>query len=269
MTAWAEVIGDPIAHSLSPSIHRYWLEKLGISGRFEATRLPPTELAGFFARRAPDRDWRGCNVTAPHKEQVAKLLDRVDEAAEAVGAVNCVYRAGSGLTGTNTDAEGVGEALGGVPVRGGKVVVLGAGGGARAALHCLRQRGAGEILLVVRRPENARALGARTLPFTAAEAALASATLVINATPLGLEGGAQMPRDLLTAVRGSGAAAAFDMVYRPLDTAFLVAARQGGARPIDGLAMLIGQARRAFRLFFDSDPPPGTDDELRRCLAAG
>jgi len=268
MIAWAEVIGDPIAHSLSPSIHRFWLETLGIAGRYEATHVRAPDLASFVAHRRADQEWRGCNVTAPHKETVAGLVDRTDEAASAVGAVNCVYRDDGGLAGTNTGLDGVAEALQDVPLRGARVAVIGGGGGARAALHYLRGQGA-EVLLVLRNPQKAQALQAGAVGFEDAGRAFRSATLLVNATPLGLAGGEGMPGELLAAVRNAGAVAAFDMVYRPLETGFLAAAREGGARPIDGLAMLIGQARRAFTLFFGAQPPAGTDAELRRRLTLG
>jgi shikimate 5-dehydrogenase len=192
----------------------------------------------------------------------------IDDAAAAVGAVNCVYRRDDGLAGTNTDIDGVAEALNGLPLRGAKVAIIGGGGGARAALQYLRQYDA-EVLLVVRRPEKVHALHSAAVGFEEAADALRSAALIVNATPLGLSGGEPMPHGLLEAVRDARAAAAFDMVYQPLETAFLGAAKEGGARPIDGLTMLIGQARRAFSFFFETQAPAGTDDELRRRLTLG
>ncbi len=268
MIPWAEVIGDPIAHSLSPSIHRFWLETLGIAGRYEATQVRAPDLGSFLSQRRADVAWRGCNVTAPHKERLAGLVDQLDDAAVAVGAVNCVHRTGGELSGTNTDVEGVSQALHGLALRGAKVAIIGGGGGARAALHYLRQPGAGEVRLVLRDPEKALLLDSPAVPVAEAGRAFRSAALIVNATPLGLAGGEPMPDELLAQVREAGAAAAFDMVYRPLETPFLTAAREGGARTIDGLGMLIGQARRAFSLFFGAQPPAGTDGELRRRLAA-
>lgn len=265
MTPWAEVIGQPVGHSLSPAIHRYWLDAAGIDGAYKAMAVAAPDLPTFVADRRAIASWRGCNVTAPHKQAMQPLLDSLDEAAAAIGAVNCVYRDGSRLIGTNTDVEGIGEALAGFPVSGEAVAVIGAGGGARAAVHWLRKESAGAIMLVVRRPEAARALGSDVRHFSIAQArqAFSSASLVINATPLGIEGGGAMPAALLDAVRSSRVSALFDMVYRPLETPFLRVARHGGARSIDGLAMLIGQARRSFALFFGAAAPLDKDPELR------
>lgn len=268
MSRWAEVIGDPIAHSLSPAIHRHWLDRVGIAARYEATRVTAAELRPVLETRRNDPNWQGCNITAPHKETVCALLDEIDQAAAAVGAVNCVYRAGERLVGTNSDVEGIAEALTGVALAGVRVAIIGGGGAARAALDLLMREGAGDVVLVLRRPDAARALDARAVALADAPSAFASASLIINATPLGQAGGEPMPAELLAAVRGARPAAAFDMVYRPLETDFLTAARDGGAHAVDGLGMLIGQARRAFALFYGASPPAG-DGELRaRLLSA-
>ena len=270
MTLWAEVIGQPISHSLSPLIHRYWLEATGIDGAYEATAVTTQNLPVYLAARPADPDWRGCNVTAPHKQAVLRLVDRVDEAGVAIGAVNCVHREGQKLIGANTDVDGIGEALAAWPIRGETITVIGAGGAARAAVHWLRQQSAGAIMLVARRPEAAEALGIglRTYGFAEARQAFSSASLIINATPLGLRGAEAMPRPLLDAVREAGASAAFDMVYRPLETPFLRAAQNGSAHAVDGLAMLIGQARRSFALFFGEAAPLDKDPELRALITA-
>lgn len=270
MMPWAEVIGQPIGHSLSPAIHGYWLDATGIEGEYEATAVAAPDLASFLADRRGDSSWRGCNVTAPHKEAVLRLLERLDEAAAAIGAVNCVHRDGPRLIGRNTDVDGIREALAGLPVRGETVAVIGAGGGARAAVHWLRQQGAGAITLVARRPEAAQALGSGVEAYAVGEArqAFSSASLIINATPLGLHGGEAMPAPLLDAVRDARVSAALDMVYRPLETPFLRAARGSGARTVDGLAMLIGQARRSFALFFRAAAPLDKDAELRALISA-
>lgn len=267
---WAEVIGQPIGHSLSPAIHRYWLDATGIKGAYEATAVTTPQLESFLYGRRGDSSWRGCNVTAPHKEAVLRRLEGLDAAAAAIGAVNCVHRDGPRLVGTNTDVDGIGEALASLPIRGETVAVIGAGGGARAAVHWLRQRSVGAITLVVRRPAAAQALGSKVAVYTVAEArrALSSASLIINATPLGLHGGEAMPASLIDAVGDSKASAAFDMVYLPLETPFLRAARGSGARPVDGLAMLIGQARRSFALFFGTEAPLDKDPELRALISS-
>lgn len=270
MTPWAEVIGQPIGHSMSPLIQRYWLEVTGIEGAYEANAVTSLDLPVFLTARRADPGWRGCNVTAPHKQAVLRLVDRFDDAAAAIGAVNCVRREGQQLIGANTDVDGIGEALAGLAIRGETIAVIGAGGAARAAVHWLRQQGAGAIMLVARRPDAAGALCSWLRVYGIAEArqAFSSASLIINATPLGLRGAEAMPPVLLEAVREARVSAAFDMVYRPLETPFLRAAQEEGADAIDGLAMLIGQARRCFALFFGAAAPLDKDAELRALITA-
>jgi shikimate dehydrogenase len=272
MPAYAEVIGNPIAHSLSPAIHKFWLKSLGIDADYRATLV--SDLDAFFAARRGDLAWHGCNVTAPHKQAVIPFL----EEASPIGAVNCVVRDGDRLVGLNTDVDGVREALGifssspakagaqipppswppacaGERVRLDKVVLIGSGGAACAARAALE--GAGEVVVLTR--DN---IGDTEI--------IAGATLIINATPLGMAHAGPMPEKLLAALPSAApSATAFDMVYQPLDTPFLQAARAAGLRDVDGLTMLIGQARQAFRLFFGAEPPSEHDTELRHLLIAG
>ncbi len=269
MTPFAEVIGQPVAHSLSPAIHRHWLAALGMSGEFRATEVRAGALAEHFRRRREEPAWQGCSVTAPHKEAVLPLLDRIDDAAARIGAVNCVMREGDRLAGRNTDVDGVAAALAGVALRGAKVAMIGGGGAARAALAYLDASGAGAVAVLLREP--ARGAGLRAafphvelVPFADADHALEGAALVINASPLGLAGGAAMPAEVIAALPGG--AALFDMVYHPRETALLAAGRARGLRTIDGLAMLIGQARAAFTAFFGAEPP-ADDAALRAALA--
>src|SRR4051812_14114027 len=121
---YAEVIGDPIAHSKSPAIHSFWLKKLGLEGTYSATLV--TDLNAYFAARGGDPDWRGCNVTAPHKQAVIPFLDETSP----VGAVNCIMRDGGRLVGLNTDVDGLEEALSGADRS--RIVLIGAGGAAQA-----------------------------------------------------------------------------------------------------------------------------------------
>ncbi len=267
MTAWAEVIGDPIAHSRSPAIHGFWLNALGIEGTYRATLMPSDGLAGFFAARRRDLDWRGCNVTAPHKLAVIPFLDRLSDSAERTGAVNCITRDGDGLIGGNSDVDGIAEALTDADVSGCKAVLIGAGGAARAALAWLADAGAGEILCLARDPEKARsALAFDTVSAFGGEA-IEGANLVVNASPLGMAHADPMPPSLLAGLGNAApGATAFDMIYQPLDTPFLQAARAAGLNAVDGLSMLIGQARRAFESFFGAEPPRSHDDDLRRML---
>src|SRR6185295_5762182 len=140
MPPYAEVIGDPIAHSKSPAIHNFWLRSLGIDAAYRATRV--TDLNAFFEARRGDPEWRGCNVTAPHKQAVIPFLDE----ASPIGAVNCIVRDGDRLIGLNTDVDGVNEALAGADL--GRIVMIGAGGAAKAVAVALPDR---QIVSITRR----------------------------------------------------------------------------------------------------------------------
>ena len=269
---FAEVIGDPVAQSKSPTIHSSWLEQLAIQADYRATRVRPDGLADFIARRRSNGFWRGCNVTIPHKQRIVGLLDELDPGARSIGAVNCVVSAKAGLIGYNTDIDGIAAALGPADLEGGKAVVIGAGGAARAALAYLAARHIGRIVLLVRDPNKARAsLGwarpdsLEIRPLDRCDGAICGAAAIINASPLGMAGSPPMPDRLLELVAGEhGAATIFDMVTTPAETPFLIAGRAGSMRVVDGLTMLIGQARRAFELFFGEPPPadPGLRDLL-------
>lgn len=271
---FAEVIGDPMAQSKSPIIHARWLKQLGIAGHFRATQVAPEELPGFLQMRRRDPDWRGCNVTIPHKEKVLPLLDAVEPAARQIGAVNCISAGRDGLTGRNTDIHGVDAAFQGAPVRGGKAVLIGAGGGARAALRYFQDREAAEIAILVRDPNKAahfaRADSRRPIliySFDECDEALEGASALVNASPLGMAGSPPMPPRLLYAVAAHArGATVLDMVYKPLRTDFLKVAEDNGGFAVDGLVMLVGQARAAFEAFF-GQAPPGEDPALRDLLA--
>src|SRR5512147_389849 len=140
MPLYAEVIGDPIAHSKSPAIHNFWLESLGIEADYRATLV--TDLTEYFGARRGDPDWRGCNVTAPYKKAVIPFLDE----ASPIGAVNCIVRDGDRLIGLNTDVDGVAEALAGADLE--RIVLIGAGGAARAVSVALADA---EIISITRR----------------------------------------------------------------------------------------------------------------------
>ena len=244
---YAEVIGNPIAHSKSPAIHLFWLKKLGLAGDYRATLV--TDVAAYVAARRDDPDWRGCNVTAPYKTAILPFLDE----ASPIGAVNCIVREGDRLTGLNTDVDGIVEAAAGADRA--KVVLIGAGGAAKAARAALAN--AGQIVGLNRQNMDQTQL-------------LSGATLIVNATPLGMAHAGPMPPALLAALPSAAPGATLlDMVYDPLDTPLLQAARGAGLRTVDGLAMLIGQARRAFRLFFGAGPPMEHDAELKALLSQG
>ncbi|MBX3561777.1 MAG: shikimate dehydrogenase [Sphingomonas sp.] len=260
MTPYAEVIGDPVAQSRSPAIHGGWLAEAGIEADYKATRVTCEEVEDFLAGRRSDPAWRGCNVTAPLKQAVIPHLDRLDPAATKIGAVNCIVPEADGLTGYNTDVDGVTTALDGADLAGASVAMIGAGGAARAGLAALAQLGAADIRLLARTPERAEPLRA-VAPFAAfgfdqAPQAMAGVMGIVNASSLGMAHIGPMPPALLDALPCAlPSAIAFDMVYNPPETAFLTAARAHGLRPVGGFVMLEGQARRAFRLFFGDLAP--------------
>ena len=266
----AEVIGDPIEHSKSPLIHLFWLETIGIEGTYRATSVKPGELQAFLHSRRSEPGWRGCNVTLPHKQAVIAGLDVVDD--QGIGAVNCVVESRGRLIGRNTDVDGLAEALGEID-RAAPVAMIGAGGAARAGLAALKRLAVPEVRIVARDTAAAEALLARfgvrgrAFRFADAGAALAGCGGAINASPLGMKGYPDMPEDvhgLLPSLRAGGFA--LDMVYAPLRTSFLERAEAAGLRSIDGLAMLIGQAAEAFRMFFGAEPPRAEDGALRSLL---
>ena len=260
---YAEVIGDPIAQSKSPLIHKHWLELLGMEGGYLGTRVEADGLRAFLAQRRNDSHWRGCNVTVPHKEAIVPLLDELDASAAAVGAVNCVVPRSGRLVGYNTDVDGIAAALHVTEFEGRDAILIGAGGAARAAVAYLAGRNLNSLTVLARDPVKAESLRflAPRVSFQFAglndDPAARNPSAIINASPLGMVSSPEMPGNLLATVaaRANGATV-FDMVYNPLETAFLVAGRDAGGLPVDGLTMLIGQAERAFDLFFGQPPPP-------------
>jgi shikimate dehydrogenase len=272
----AEVIGDPIDHSKSPLIHNFWLGKLGLDAEYHACRVPPGELADYARRRRAVAEWRGCNVTIPHKQAIIPLVDEVEVGAAAIGAVNTVYRLADGrLGGANTDVDGVVEAIGPTVLPGRDAAVIGAGGAARAAFAFLARQGCASVRVLARNPDKAAqaakdcGLAAEVLPFAARSGALDGAALLINATQQGMAGQDPMPGFVLEELAGMAAGAlVFDMVYAPLETELLATARKLGLRTADGLLMLVGQAATAFELFFGQAPPRQHDAELRALLTS-
>lgn len=274
---YAEVIGDPIGHSKSPLIHSFWLGELGIDADYRARRVRVDELADYFAARRADADWRGCNVTIPHKQAVLPFLDGLDMRARSIGAVNTIYRDDGGrLLGTNTDVDGVREAVTAVELADVPAVVIGSGGAARAAFALLAEKQVGTVRIWARSPikarEAARQCGlpdAEIVGFAAGSDALQGAALLINATQLGMEGQDPMPAFVLDGLSTMAANAfVFDMIYAPLNTPLLRAARDRNLRRSDGLVMLIAQAATAFSRFFAQHPPRKADGELRAMLTA-
>ena len=272
---YAEVIGDPIAHSKSPLIHNFWLKKRGIDAEYRACHVRPDKLADYFANRRKDPDWRGCNVTIPHKEAVGSHIDCLWLDTLEIGATNTVIRREDQLLGANTDITGIiqplnillTELFGSGPPPQQRVAIIGAGGAARAAAAAIRSRFPDwPMCILARRPEQAEMIDIKADTRPIEDAALTDVTVLINASPLGMI--EKPPLNLsLAAMRGGEAPKIiFDMVYAPLETHLLAQARHQGFATIDGLQMLVAQAAEAFELFFDVPAPREYDDELRALL---
>jgi shikimate dehydrogenase len=279
---YAQVIGDPIAQSKSPLIHKFWLEKLGIDGDYSRQQVAPADLPIYFDKQRKDPDWRGCNVTIPHKQAVIPRLDRLDPLAEKIGAVNTVVREGDALIGHNSDAPGFLEPLKPWLVERHLLRtarIIGTGGAARAIAHALWGEGF-TLIFLARDRAKAETLANefdRSHAYVAPIAGLADRIdfdwgdtdgrldLVVNATSLGMTGQPPLPIDFSNVPPG---AIVYDAVYAPLETPLLAAARAAGHPAIDGLTMLVGQARIAFTHFFGAAPPADADAELRALLVA-
>ncbi len=271
-TLIAGVMGWPVAHSRSPQLHGFWLKYYGIDGAYIPLPVDPKNLATALSA-LPAMGFRGANLTVPHKQAGFNFLDDVDSAAEHIGAVNTIIVGPGGrLRGINTDAYGFIENIkDGAPdlaFNAGKILILGAGGAARAVCVALLEAGATDIVLCNRSRARAEALAAR---LTASHAKiicadwasrterLDGAKLVVNTTSLGMVG--QPPLEIdLSALAGD--AVVNDIVYTPLETQLLVQARAKGCIAIDGLGMLLHQARPAFAQWFGVDP--AVTPELRR-----
>ena len=265
---YAEVIGDPIAHSKSPLIHNFWLAELGVAADYRACHVLAEGLGDYVAARRDDPLWRGCNVTLPHKQAVLNLVDDPGGIRASIGAANTLFRQGATIACTNTDAAGFFAPIADAELAGAPVVVIGSGGAARAVLFALAQVGAGPVTIVARNALKASALLAHFgLKGQALmlDAPLPPAALLVNASSLGMKG--QPPLDLDLAPLPDDALV-YDLVYAPLETPLLAAARARGLEAIDGLEMLVGQAAVAFELFFGQAPPDDPDGRLRALLLA-
>ena len=265
----AGVIGWPVAHSKSPLIHRFWLAKLGLDGDYGRFPVHPGNL-GTAIRALPALGLRGVNVTVPHKVAVMEYLDRIDGAAERIGAVNTVITGVGGLTGFNTDAAGFLDPLDALVQGLQTIVVIGAGGAARAVVAAVIDAGVEDIIIVNRSAGKAielmhefSALGCTETLYPGLR--VTPCDLLVNATSLGMTG--QPPLDIVLDDLAASTIV-YDIVYSPLETPLLAAARARGLRTIDGLQMLVGQAAAAFELFFGQPAPRQHDAELRALLTA-
>jgi shikimate dehydrogenase len=267
------LMGFPVMHSRSPKLHNYWLAQHRLAGTYLPLAVKADGLRAAL-RALPALGFSGCNLTIPHKVAALDMVDRVDPLARRIGAMNCVVVAPDGsLEGQNHDAfgyiESIREAQPGWRADTGPIVVIGAGGGARAVLVSLVDQGAHEIRLVNRTPTRAKALERelggpiRALAWEDREAALGGAAMLINATSQGMVG--EPPLELsLDALPAT--ALVSDIIYIPRETPLLAAARKRGNPTVNGLGMLLHQARPAFRAWFGIMPE--VTPELRAMIEA-
>jgi shikimate dehydrogenase len=278
----AGVIGWPIGHSRSPVIHRYWLKQHGIDGSYDPIPVEPDRIAGFL-RDFASSGLAGANVTIPHKEAALAGVTHATAIASAIGAVNTLWLENGTLNGTNTDAEGFlanldqlapdwatsGGATRGGGRAGGPAVVLGAGGASRAIIVALRDRGVLPVAIVNRTRDRASVLAERFGPRVTAHdwselpALLRTARVLVNTTSLGMAGQPPLEIDLAPL---PGDALVTDIVYTPLETPLLGAAKARGLRTVDGLGMLLHQAVPGFELWFGVRPT--VTPELRAAVVA-
>jgi len=277
---FAAIVGWPVGHSRSPALHGFWLKQHHIDGHYGRLPVKPLRAAleelVAFLKSTPNA--RGCNLTLPHKIEILPLLDRIDPIARRIGAVNTIVKQPDGtLEGRNTDGFGFLAALKyNAPhwtPQAGPVVVLGAGGAARAIVSSLMDAGVPELRLVNRTRETAVDLGVAFTPAGGQRIVVGSwdersdllegATLLVNTTSLGMKGQPELDIDLAKLPRE---AAVYDIVYVPLETYLLAAARSRGNRCVDGLGMLLHQGRPGFEAWFGAKVDVSA--EQRRAVAA-
>ena len=257
----AGVMGWPVMHSRSPMMHNYWFDQHKLAGTYVPLAIEPAGLAAALRALGP-LGFAGCNLTIPHKQEAMKIVDEVDETARRIGAISCVVvRPDGTLFGTNNDWFGFTHNLKQEQpawrADAGPAVVIGAGGGSRAVCYGLMQEGAREIRLVNRTFARAKAIAdefggpIRALQWEERHDALDGAALAVNATSQGMVGQPALHLRLDRLPRGALAA---DIIYIPLETPFLAAARARGHRTVNGLGMLLHQGRPAWKLWFGIEP---------------
>jgi len=257
----AGVMGWPVMHSRSPMMHNYWMAQQGLAGTYVPLAIKPGTLAAALRALHP-LGFSGCNLTIPHKLEAMTIVDEIDDVARKIGAISCVVVRGDGtLFGTNNDWLGfigcVKEARPDWRADAGPVAVIGAGGGGRAVCYALLRQGAAEIRLVNRTPDKA-ALVARELggpihpwPWEQRHDALDGVAMVVNVTSQGMAGQPALDLRLDKLPRSALAA---DIIYTPLETQFLAAARVRGNPTVNGLGMLLHQGPPAWKLWFGVEP---------------
>jgi len=269
----AAVIGWPVSHSLSPLIHNHWMKQVGVEGRYEAIAVEPENLEAEVQRLVAE-GYSGFNVTVPHKEKILPLMTKLAPLARQMGAVNTVKVETDGtLTGFNTDGIGLVTHLKtSVPdwPHDRPALILGAGGAARAAALGLLLENLPFVMIANRTRSKAEKIakdvgrGRMTVvDWQDRNSAVAAAGLIVNTTTLGMAGQPPLELDLSTAASDT---VIYDIVYKPLETALLAAARARVLRTVDGLGMLVHQGAAAFKIWFGQDV--GYDDELKTLLEA-
>lgn len=258
----AFVCGHPIAHSRSPKIHNHWLKQYGIAGSYVPLDVLPDDAATFFSTLR-NQGWAGGNVTIPHKEAAFAAVERRDEAADLIGAVNTLWFKDDLLVGGNTDALGFAANLDEYApgwTQSGPALVLGAGGAARAVVHALKERGFRDIRIVNRTVARAVELadrfgmGISAHPPAALGELLSDAGLLVNTTALGMAGKGEPDAMAANPEMLPRHAVVTDIVYVPLETPLLAAARAIGLKTVDGLGMLLHQAVPGFERWFGTRP---------------
>ncbi|HET7708591.1 MAG TPA: shikimate dehydrogenase [Sphingomicrobium sp.] len=267
---YAEVIGDPIGQSLSPTIHSFWLEALGIEADYGRKQVTRSGLKAYLGQARADENWRGCNVTMPLKLDALTLADEASDRALGTGAANIIVPRNGKLLAGNTDVGAVAKlieqmARSGAPMR--AVTLLGSGGGARAVLTALHLIGFRQVRIQSRNVGEAVALAVQhglevePAPFDAP----IEGDGLINATPLGMTG--QLPLDVnLSAMTANGWV--IDLITSPNPTDLVRSARARGMTAVGGIGMLIEQAAESFKLLFGKEPPRDKDAELLQKLGA-
>ena len=259
MSRRACVIGHPVAHSRSPLIHGYWLREHKIDGEYMREDVRPENIDRFLNRLA--ERYVGANVTIPHKEAAFAKLQHPDAIAQALGAANTLWFENGALSGTSTDVHGflahLDASLPGWDRRTGTALVLGAGGASRSIVYALLERGVGRVVIANRTNARAQALADRfgrriaVVDWASISKVLATAELLVNTTSLGMKGQPPLALDLAPL---KNSAAVYDIVYVPLETPLLAAARARGNPVVDGLGMLLHQAVPGFERWFGVRP---------------